>query len=503
MYDALYARQSVEKTDSISIESQLEYCRYETRGRPYQEYIDRGYSGKDTCRPAFEQMLADIRRGEVARVIVYKLDRISRSILDFTNMMDVFQKYRVEFVSSTEKFDTAAPIGRAMLNICIVFAQLERETIQKRVADAYSARSRRGFYMGGRIPYGFARTDAVIDGVKTAMYTAVAEEAEQIRLLYSMYADPKHSLGDIVRHFQDNGIAHLRGGQWGTARLSALLRNPVYVQADADVYAFFKSQGAVIVSPASGFTGENACYLYAGAKSEPNGRSELRGREVVLAPHAGIVPSRDWLACRTRCLGSRCSTRTCKPQSSWLAGKVKCGRCGGGLTVVRANTRRQRYFVCSAALSSGKTRCAGTGGTVYAGVLEEYIQAAIRERLKELPILFGRRSFRSASRVNQAKIRLAEIDEEIGGLPAQLAGANDILQKYINDKAAGLDAERRRLEDEIRALSRPAGNGWPDAVVNPAAQWDETDFEGKQAVVDALIRVITVADGHIEIMWNF
>lgn len=211
MHDALYARQSVEKADSISIESQLEYCRYETRGRPYQEYIDRGYSGKDTCRPAFEQMLADIRRGEVARVIVYKLDRISRSILDFTNMMDVFQKYRVEFVSSTEKFDTAAPIGRAMLNICIVFAQLERETIQKRVADAYSARSRRGFYMGGRVPYGFARTDAVIDGVKTAMYTAVAEEAEQIRLLYSLYADPRHSLSDIVRYFQNNGIAHLRG----------------------------------------------------------------------------------------------------------------------------------------------------------------------------------------------------------------------------------------------------------------------------------------------------
>lgn len=159
MYDALYFRQSVERVDSISIESQLEYCKYETRGNPYKEYIDRGYSGKNTNRPAFEEMLEDIRQGKISRVIVYKLDRISRSILDFANMMDIFQKYNVEFVSSTERFDTSTPIGRAMLNICVVFAQLERETIQKRVTDAYYSRCKRGFYMGGHIPYGFAKTE--------------------------------------------------------------------------------------------------------------------------------------------------------------------------------------------------------------------------------------------------------------------------------------------------------------------------------------------------------
>ena len=132
MYDALYARQSVEKVDSISIESQLEYCRHEARGNPCREYIDRGYSGKNTNRPAFEQLLADVRQGKVARVIVYKLDRISRPILAFANMMQLFQQHRVEFVSSTERFDTSTPIGRAMLHIFNVFAQLGRGNIQKR-----------------------------------------------------------------------------------------------------------------------------------------------------------------------------------------------------------------------------------------------------------------------------------------------------------------------------------------------------------------------------------
>ena len=127
--DAIYARQSIDKKDSISIESQIEFCKYELRGGNCREYQDKGYSGKNTDRPQFQMLVEDIKRGLIARVVVYKLDRISRSILDFANMMALFQEYNVEFISSTEKFDTSTPMGRAMLNICIVFAQLERETI--------------------------------------------------------------------------------------------------------------------------------------------------------------------------------------------------------------------------------------------------------------------------------------------------------------------------------------------------------------------------------------
>ena len=118
-------------------------------------------------RPKFQELVRDIKRGLIAKVVVYKLDRISRSILDFANMMELFQQYNVEFVSSTEKFDTSTPMGRAMLNICIVFAQLERETIQKRVTDAYYSRSQRGFKMGGKAPYGFHTEPIKMDGINS------------------------------------------------------------------------------------------------------------------------------------------------------------------------------------------------------------------------------------------------------------------------------------------------------------------------------------------------
>ena len=90
--DFIYSRQSVDKADSISIESQIEYCRYETRGGPCRIFSDKGYSGKNTDRPAFRRMMEALRQGGASRVIVYKLDRISRSILDFAGMIEEFQR---------------------------------------------------------------------------------------------------------------------------------------------------------------------------------------------------------------------------------------------------------------------------------------------------------------------------------------------------------------------------------------------------------------------------
>lgn len=499
MYDALYARQSVEKVDSISIENQLEYCRHEARGNPCREYIDRGYSGKNTNRPAFEQLLADVRQGKVARVIVYKLDRISRSILDFANMMQLFQQHRVEFVSSTERFDTSTPIGRAMLHICIVFAQLERETIQKRVTDAYYSRCKKGLYMGGRVPYGFARQQTVLDGVRTSMFVPVPQEARQVQLIYSLYADPANSLGDLVRYLNVHGHKQLRGGMWSTARLSEMLRNPVYVRADAAVYAFFKEQGAQILNPAADFTGYNGCYLYKGAGGEGRSPSDLSGREVVLAPHEGLVSSRDWLRCRLRCQQNHRSTTTCKAKSSWLLGKVKCGRCGYGLSVVKSDTRWQRYFVCSAALASKKQRCPGTGGTVYAQLLEAYVSQEIQRRLGLFDKLCQREEPQLDRKRNEQRIRLAEIEREIEQLLCKVSGANDILLAYINSRVAQLDEERRQLQTEAERLAHQEGTV---AICNPAQLWTKASFAQKQAVADALIEIIKVADGEIEIVWK-
>lgn len=501
MYDAIYARQSIEKVDSISVESQIDFCRYETRGGNCKEYIDRGFSGKNTNRPAFEEMLSDIEKGLIKKVIVYKLDRISRSILDFSNMMEVFQKYHVEFVSSTEKFDTSTPIGRAMLNICIVFAQLERETIQKRVADAYYSRSKKGFYMGGRVPYGFSLEDTVIDGIKTSKYVPVEEEIEQIKIMYSMYSQPNKTLGDILRYFSKHGLKHLREKIWCTARISELLRNPIYVKADSEIYNFYKNQGSNIINDASDFIGENACYLYKG-ETDNNKQYSLENKHLVLAPHKGIVSSTEWLKCRMKSINNRQVATSHKGKNSWLVGKVKCGNCGYALVVRKSDRRRKtvvRYFVCSNKTASGL--CKGCG-TVRADDLENFMFETIKNKLAEFNVLTNTSKHISDSKINEYKIKISQIDKEVDDLLKKVLNANDILMKYINEHVEKLDAERKQLSEKLISLSSEKTDADMDKITNYISHWNETCLEDKILVVDALIKVVHIADGKIDITWK-
>ena len=165
---AIYARQSVDKKDSISLDTQIDMCkRYCTD--VYRVYSEKGWSGKNLDRPEFQRLLSDIKGGQIAKLVVYKLDRISRSLNDFSNLMEVFKQYGVEFASTVETFDTSTPIGRAMLGIIMVFAELERENILLRVKDNYYARGEKGLYLGGVPVYGFDKIPTKLNGIKTSL----------------------------------------------------------------------------------------------------------------------------------------------------------------------------------------------------------------------------------------------------------------------------------------------------------------------------------------------
>ncbi len=183
-------------------------------------------------------------------------------------------------------------------------------------------------------------------------------------------------------------------------------------------------------------------------------------------------------------------------------GKVKCGKCGYSLTLVKANTKWHRYFVCSTALATKKANCTGTGGTIYADVLEELMTNAIREKLSEFRELTYKTEQKNNPKVKENKIRLSEIDKEIDDLLSMVAGANNILMEYINKRIEQLDTERKSLQDEILSLTHKQSIKDVDRVTNHIETWEAVSFEDKQAVVDALIKVIHIADGDIKITWN-
>lgn len=493
----IYARQSVDRADSISIESQIEFCQYEARGEAFRVYTDRGYSGKNTDRPAFSDMMNDIENGVISKVIVYKLDRISRSILDFSTMMERFGQYKVEFVSTTEKFDTSSPMGRAMLNICIVFAQLERETIQKRVADAYFSRSQKSFYMGGRVPYGFRLIPTTIDGVKTSMYEVHPDEAEQVRLIYELYAKPECSYGDIIRYFQEHGI--LKNGQpWCRTRLADTLRNPIYVRAYLSVYKFYRDQGAVMANEPSDFIGTNGCYYYKGQDSTGRKQMNLEGNHLVLAPHEGIVPAELWLKCRAKCLEAQQIKPYQKAKNTWLAGKIKCGVCGYALVDKHYPTRRSRYFLCSNKMNS--KACPGPG-TIYSDEFEALVYEQMKKKLAQFAALRKRKKACANPELTTLNVELAQVESEIASLMEKLAEADETLFRYISERICELDGKKQELMKRVSELKLRKEADYTE-ISNHLTMWEELSFEDKRQTVDQLIKVIHATSDSIQIEWR-
>lgn len=504
--DAIYARQSIDKVDSISIESQIEFCKYETRGEAYRVFKDKGYSGKNTDRPEFQQMLNAIRNGEIKRVICYKLDRCSRSILDFATLMEEFQKYDVEFVSCTEKFDTSTPMGRAMLNICIVFAQLERETIQQRVFDAYHSRNKKGFYMGGKVPFGFKLEPFYLEGKKTSRYTVNEDEAKILEMMYSIYEYPLASLGDVVKALIDAGIKHPRkeDGRWTRTHIGRMLHNPAYVKADLDVYNFFKENGVIIHNSPEDFIGMNGCYLYS-EKGKPHPNYRLEGHHLVLAPHKGIIPSDIWLRCRKKQKYAGETVRQCKIKNTWLAGKIKCAKCGYAL-VIQKTTKRNgkvfRYIICSEANEAEK-RCDGVHG-LKADHVEEIVFCEIKKKLEIFSSLSAPQDTRIDPEATELNIRIAQIEKEIENATAKVLEASGALIKYLSDKVTELDEQQNKCLARLNELETAAKANQCDVeqISNYVSHWDDLTIEDKIIVVDALIDKIKLSESEMTIIWK-
>ncbi len=499
-FDAIYTRQSVDRIDSISTESQFELCKKEVIDNNFKVYTDKGYSGKNIDRPAFKELMNDIESGLVRRVIVYRLDRISRSVLDFANVIDVLEKHKVDFVSTMEKFDTGTPIGKAMLMIVMIFAQLERETIQQRVIDAYASRSKRGFYMGGKVTYGFKLIDTMIDGISTKMYEPIEEEANVVSLIYSLYSNPQTSFGDVVRYLNEHGIQNRNGKPFNRSRLRDLVVNPVYVKADYDIYEFFKSQGADVVNPPEDFIGSNGAYLYSG-NIDKRKTVSLEGHHLVIASHKGIVDSATWMKCRRKCLDNKEVAKPVKAKATWLAGKIKCPMCGYALTakIYRCKTKApNRYYLCTHRYAADDC----TFGSINADFVESIVLDEMKKKLEEFKVLSSNKDSSNNLQIVKLKAQISELDKEIETLLSKVADANSTVMNYLNSKISELDRQKKLLSDEIEKLSSTKKQNDIGEISGYFDHWEELTISDKISVVDVLIERITASKENVEIKWR-
>lgn len=197
-------------------------------------YDDGGFTGANMERPALRRLLGDIDRGLVDCVVVYKVDRLSRSLIDFARMMEQFEKKGISCVSTTQQFNTATPIGRFTLHILLSFAQFEREMISERTRDKVAAARRRGKWTGGHPVLGYQTDDAL------RKLEVIPEEAEQVREIFELYLKTG-SMGEVVKQLDQRGWTKKcyvtkagkasGGGPFSENVVHRILRNPLYTGA--------------------------------------------------------------------------------------------------------------------------------------------------------------------------------------------------------------------------------------------------------------------------------
>jgi len=499
---AIYARQSVDKKDSISIESQIDFCKREfDETKAYKTYIDKGFSGKDTNRPAFENMMNDIKAGQIEKVIVYKLDRISRSTLDFANIINVFKKHDVEFISSTEKFDTSTPIGKAMLNIIMVFAELERETIQKRIKDNYYARGKKGFFTGGRVPFGFTKVETKVDGKKTSMFEPNPEQMPYLIEMYEMYANTNTSLGKISDYLNEKNVPAPNGGKWDSNKVSRILHNPVYVRADADVYQYYKNKGCIISNDISDFIGTNGCYLFGKREANERKYTKVENHVLALALHEGIIDSHTWLLCQYKLDSNKQIKNDGKGKHTWLTGVAKCGYCKYAVSVIKSSTGNYKYFNCR-----GKTNlkaCKGHSRPILVDEIENIVKEHLFKKINQLKNTSIDTQVEENRNINKIKIQLIELDKQIENLINKIAEANEVTMKYINERLAKLDKEKTALLEELQKLTIENSKVISmNEIFEKVDNWENLSLEEKKEVCSNLINKVYITDDEINIEWK-
>lgn len=411
---AIYARKSTEEglsKDFNSLDAQRESCEAYVVSQKASgwllvddRYEDGGYSGGNLERPALKRLLADIELRKVDLVLVYKLDRISRSLLDFTKLMEVFEANQITFASVTESFNTTTPMGRLTLNMLSSFAQFEREVITERTRDKIAASRRKGMWMGGNVPLGYDAKDRKL----------VINEAEAawVRTVFRRFVQAGSVTG-MLPALHAEGLRTKTGKPVDKNYLYKLLNNRVYV-GDA-------------VHKGTAYPGE----------------------------HDAIIDQRLWD--RVHALlhdGPRKRAAATRSQTPALLKGLLFGPTG--ITMTPTHTRRggrlYRYYICSRMLRHGKDETANSEVAalrrIAAGEIERAVidQIRILLRTPEIIVQTWRASRPSKLTERQVRDALHTFDPLWNELfPAEQAR---IVQLLVDRVDVALDGIQIRLRTE-------------------------------------------------------
>lgn len=524
---AIYSRKSKFTGKGESIENQIELCKnqlinkYNIKEENIKIYQDEGFTGYNTNRPQFQEMIKDIRNKKIKCVIVYRLDRISRNVTDFCNLKNEFIKYNTDFISVTENFDTSTPMGRAMLMISSVFAQLERDTIAERIRDNMYELAKTGRWLGGNTPLGY-KSEKIetlsVDGKRKNLYKLdiVFEEAEIIKLIWNKMCELK-SLSKLETYLLQKGIKTRNGNNFTRFSLITILKNPVYVVADNKIKDFFEKMNVTIYeTDIEKCNGINGLLAY-------NKREELMGKTksykditewiIAVGKHQGIIPSKQFIKVWNLIENNkdkRC--RVPRQNTSILSGIIRCKHCGNYMrprlrNTVTIDNKRNFSYLCVLKEKSRKRlcKCKNINGIETDMIVIEKIselKLPTNMLIKKIKLLINNKEKKSDKRINELqtlntilsknKRKVESLIDKMAIIDGELIA--DITAQIKSIKSKNLEIEKRIIElsketekeidkDEVTVLALNIINKY-------MGSFDSLNIVDKRLMIKSLVNTI-------------
>lgn len=400
-------------------------------------FEDAGKSGKNTKRPAFERMMDKVKAGQVSHVVVYKIDRISRNLIDFSIMYNEFKYHRVAFISLNEQFDTSSAMGEAMLKIVLVFAEMERKLTSERVTDVMIGRAQSGLWNGARVPYGWDWDDEK----KCPVHSKV--EAKYVKQMYADYLNGGSSVS-IAKSYNANKIPTKRGGEWTSKTIADVIRNPM----------------------------NKGDYRY-------NYRESARGRKkpqeeviYIKSIFEPLVSINDWEKANKlmdgRGLKMNSSGQTImNKRCNVFTGLIFCGKCGERYNVRSKDCRqgsgfRPSSYACGKKSRKGTCDNQNISDVIIAPIMINYIAAMVDvskhkrhiKTTKELEqMILKRISFSDIVGISEDSLK-DTLDLLYGKNGTQLWSANTVSQEDKSENKQKLTELQVKLEKTERAIER-------------------------------------------------
>ena len=344
-YVALYCRVSTDEQarEGVSLEEQQErlqaYCKAMGWNEEVILFVDDGYSAKSLERPQLSKLMEQVDKGKISKILVTKLDRISRRLLDLLRIIEIFHEHNVSFVSISESFDTNTPSGRLTLQVLGAVAEFERERIRERVFENMFHAANQGKWLT-QSPYGYRLEDKklVIDD----------KESEIVKKIFNLYVDEGLGFFAIAKLLNEEGIPSKQNKEWSLRSIKLLLSNPVY-------------KGTLVWNRIDSSK----------KKRQAKEQDDWVIMEDVLPV---IIDKQKWNATQNKMNQKQIAPRA-KTSPHLLGGLLKCGNCGSGMSIGWSGSKNKRYRVYRCSANKNKGTC--TSKQYRADLVEEWFKEGI------------------------------------------------------------------------------------------------------------------------------